>query len=143
MNATRTEQDFEDFAKVDGVEYSVELTPSSEGGYWFTVSREPWPNTPATYWPMVYNAHIPDASNLMDALRAGIREPRTKMKNWVGSWASYRCYGKEEPPGNVKGSKRSYYTKHANEAREIALKYALQWKLAKAIWKQLTRLNRI
>jgi len=143
MTTQQTERTFEDFATVDGVEYSVEVKPDDAGGYWFTITREPWTNTPASYWPMIYNAHIPDASNLLDALRAGIREPRTRMKNWVHSFALYRCSAQDELPGNVKGSKRGYYTKLANEARTIAVKYSAEWKLAKAIWKQLTKLSRV
>lgn len=46
-----------------------------------------------------------------------------------------------EPAGNVKGSKRSYYTKQANYWLKRALEHeAPKWRLAKQLWKELTRL---
>lgn len=134
---------FEDFVRIGEAEYCVTLRDDGQGGYWFKVDQYD-PSSQYVPWRHCLGpVHIPDASNVLDALRGGFREPRTKMKNWIRSWRNYAEWAAAEPPGNQKGSKRSYYTKHAHEALKIALEYAPQWKLCKALYKQITRLERV
>jgi hypothetical protein len=140
MTNQTAEREIEDFVKVGTDEYCVELRPCESGGYWFNLTRY---NPESPVWGFVANSHIPDASNQLDALRAGFREPRSQRNSWLRNWATFRQFAKLEPAGSVKGSKRSYYTKHANESKALGLKYAAEWKLSKAIWKELTKLNRI
>lgn len=134
---------FEDFVKVGADEYCVTLRDDGNGGYWFKIEKYDPASQYVPYRHCMGPEHIPDASNILDALRAGLREPKTRMNNWLRSWRRYVEWAAAEPSGNTKGSKRSYYTKHANEARRIALEYAPQWRLCKAIWKQITRLERL
>jgi hypothetical protein len=124
------------------LEYHVRLVvhPGSEN-YSLTVERQPDPG--GTIWPYVFCGHasIEDCGrDALEGLRCALRESRREMRRCLQSWRANREWAALELPGNVKGSKRSYYTRHANYWHKHALRYAPQWRLAKQLWKEITRL---
>jgi hypothetical protein len=130
------------FVTVGGVEYLVKVViwPGSEN-YSVSVEREPEPGH--TIWRSVFLCHsnIEDCGrDALDGLRYALRSIRGDMRRCLHSWTELRAAAAAEPAGNVKGSKRSYYTKQANYWHGRALSYAPHWSLAKQIWKELTRL---
>jgi hypothetical protein len=126
---------WETFVTIGGVDYSVKCKPG-EGGergyYWVTVSAyEP----ELKWWRMVISESANDCADEMEAIKDAFKHQRDRMKSWVRSWVTYRQDAAQE-----KGGKRAYYTKWANKSLKIALEYAPKWKLAKQLWKEITRL---
>jgi hypothetical protein len=69
------------------------------------------------------------------AAREAFHQLRQSLKGRVRSWNNYREWARME-----KGGKRGYYTKCANETKPRLMQAAEHWKIAKAIWKQITKL---
>lgn len=132
---------FSRFVTVNGTTFLVELVryegPSST---WLRVEREPLPS--GSVWIYEVSNHVPDSDGdtLLDQLRYGLRETRRVMRSNLDNWISFREFAAAEPPANVKGSKRAYYSKLANQCHKAALHAAPKWKLAKQLWKEITRL---
>jgi hypothetical protein len=132
--ATET-QPAEFFARVNGVEYCVEVrrdTWRDEPICWVTVKRF---QPEVHYWASIISEHTRTCSSDLDAMREGFRHQRYRMRNWLESWLTYRYSAAAEH-----GGKRGYYTRLANDAHKQAMTYAPNWKLCKAIWKEVTKL---
>lgn len=139
--ASSRRQLFSRFVTVERVEYLVEVYCYGEQDtWWFRVERQP--EEGGTVWRYLWDYSIEDTDgrDVVDALRSGLREPRRRMRNHLENWQAFRNYAADEPAGNVKGSKRSYYMRNSNESLKSALTYAPKWKLAKQLWKGLTKL---
>lgn len=117
---------------------------ASEGGYnagqtWVTVEEYIYnPTLPGLggfdkfLFDYCYQ-HDPDTD--MEAIRDSMKEQQRRLKTIVRNWNQYKYWASLE-----KGGKRAYYTKHANEYKARIPAAAAQWKLAKQIWKTLTKL---
>ncbi len=132
---------FSRFVTVEGIEYHVELVshgPDSSPS--LDVTREPEPG--GLIWPYVFSGASPkdEDFNLFDQLRYALRDPQRRMNQSLENWRDFRAFAAAEAPGNVKGSKRAYYTRLANESLRRAMSYAPHWKLSNQLWKEITRL---
>jgi hypothetical protein len=117
------------------VEYSIEVNtrPDGEGSsHWVTI-KEYQPTT--QWWKAIFSESVHDCENPFDAVRYGFRCSRSRMNRCLENWRELRGAASRE-----QGGKRGYYTKLANEAHRTALLYAAQWKLNKALWKEITKL---
>jgi hypothetical protein len=134
--------DLELFATIGGQEYSVTVDksePSALPGrelphYYVTVAVY---QEDLKWWKCVFSESAEDVreGDLLDAVRWAFKRIRSRQNGWVRLWVENRHYASLE-----QGGKRSYYTKHANKARKIALEYAPKWRLCKQIWKEITKL---
>ena len=135
MITTQTQPKFEIFTTVAGIEYSVKVenSPALDGPrHWVSISRyQPEIN----YWQCFISESVCDCEEPMEAAKTAIKRQRNKMCNWLDSWRDHRFSAARE-----KGGKKAYYSKHANAAKKWGLIYAEKWKVARAIWKGITKL---
>lgn len=126
----------EQFVTVAGVEYSVEISapsPENEGHVQRVEVRRY--EADLKWWRYVASGQATDTSSELESIREVFRQSRYQMRKWIRYWQDNRMMAAEE-----KGGKKAYYTKHANQCYPQILKYAAEWKLMKAIWKEMTRL---
>lgn len=125
-----------------GVEYRVEIKERNEDevyvAVYFWSERSYSGNEPSLGWWRFIFGHTVyrEGSDLHhEVIRGCFREQRGKMRTWARSKMDNRAWAAAE-----KGGKRGYYTKHANSCHTTMMGYAENWRIAKAIWKELTRL---
>ena len=121
------------FAEVAGVEYEVTIRPSQNCDGFYVVLNESVAGS--SYGKFIASETICDCGSDFEAVREFFQTVRGKMRTNLRFWSDFKSYAREET-----GGKRGYYTRLANRNLRTALKYAEQWKLCKAIWKQLTKL---
>jgi hypothetical protein len=128
------------FARVNGEEFCVSVKYVNadtyrEHPYWWVEVGLYQPGL-SWYKPVFSeSASACDREDEHQAMREAFKRQRSRMREWIRSWQMHR-----ESAAAEKGGKRGYYTKWANKAHACALEYAPKWKLAKAIWKEITKL---
>jgi hypothetical protein len=106
------------------------------GQIWVTVEEHIYePSARAGWDKFLFDCHLCEAENDLDAIRHAFIEQRGRLKGLVRNWNQYKYWASLE-----KGGKRAYYTRHANEYKARIPAAAAQWKLCKQIWKQITKL---
>lgn len=83
----------------------------------------------------IADVNVEGEQNDLFAIRDAFNSLRHRLKQNARNWADNRHWAAME-----KGGKRAYYTKHANFWHGQILAAAENWKLCKAIWKQITKL---
>lgn len=141
MNPSEAKLKRELFCTVNEVEYCVEIEERDEARAFerarprlhVTVKRY---QDDLKWWRMeIYGTAEEETTSELEAIREVFRRSRSAMRKWIRYWQEDRAATAGE-----KGGKKAYYTKHANKARPHILREAAQWRLAKAIWKEITRL---
>lgn len=85
----------------------------------------------------VYISQMVDPSPRdLDCIREAFNGVRGKMRHALRNWQDFRTWAPNESRG-----KRAYYSKLANQSLKRALEHAREWQLAKAVWKELTKLH--
>lgn len=111
----------------------------NDGQTWVTVEEFIFnPDLPGLggFNKFLFDYHHQDEPDTdFEALRQCIKEQQRRLKTTVRNWNQYRYWASLE-----KGGKRAYYTKHANEYKARIPAAAAQWKLAKQLWKEITKL---
>lgn len=143
MKTISTPQSFE--VSLGGDDYEIEVRPSLNSddldSWWISINKvqcHPFGYTsrPNYISALVTSDDCGPEPTVLDIVHAGIKyKVWGKVKGYARCCAEYRRLAQAE-----KGSKRGYYTRHANDCRRQLTEYAGQWKLAKAIWKELTKL---
>lgn len=129
---TTADRPFEAFAVVSGVEFSVEVSRRDEDHALVSLREY---QADLKWWKCFYSEGADLPASDMDCIRQAFKRSRARMNNWARSWREHRQAAAQE-----RGGKRGYYTKLANEAHAQMMKSAKDWKLCKAIWKEITKL---
>lgn len=136
MTTTTTQPKTEIFARVNGVEYCVEVEarPENEGRRHWVSLKEYQPKL--NWWKCIYSESVTDCASEFEAVKYAFRASRARMNRWLESWRDHRFSAAQEH-----GGKRAYYTRYANEAKRQGMDSAATWKLCKRIWKEITKLT--
>ena len=119
---------------------TVETYPE-DSGYnawqtWVKVEEHVYPPVGSGWDRSVFpSTQICEPCNDLDAIRDAFREVWNRLRTCARSCKQYRDWAAMET-----GGKRGYYTKHGNYwAKQLPLR-GEEWKLCKALWKEMTKL---
>ena len=141
-NDPKRKVEFTRYVRVGGEEYEVSVRDGQEAEHLY-ISVRVWTQIDMRgqacsgwhKWMFGESIYCGDGELAHECIAECFKRQRAKMREWVRSWQNFRGWAAAE-----KGGKRRYYTKHANSCLKTALGYAVNWKIAKAIWKELTKL---
>lgn len=129
---TPTKRKVEYYAELPGGDVQVSVHYHEDGDAYVSAD---WLDEQGRFARLIVAETICEPCNELDAIRSAFCVIRGKVRAWARSWQEHRSWAARE-----KGGKRGYYTKHANEARKLAIKFGADWKLCKQIWKEITKL---
>lgn len=117
----------------DGRWLTLAFSPSSEGhAATLRVSLEG--GVCISFW------HAQDAvGSDLEQLRDCFNEPRRAMRRQLNFWRNFSA--SSDDSFSFRRGQRAFYRRRANECHARALDYAAEWRMAKAIWRNLVSLR--
>lgn len=86
--------------------------------------------------PVFISQMVDPSPRDLDCIREAFNGVRGRMRHALRNWQDFKTWAPNESRG-----KRAYYSKLGNQSLKRALEHAREWKLVKAVWKELTKLR--